>query len=72
MLGAEGLKPISWRIWAGEMEREAKEKGAGESGGIFGGLEDGRRLGFVDIRVSKIPFSWFGGTERERHGLLGV
>ena len=42
--GAEELKPISWRVWAGIAERESG------GGGPYQGLED--RLGFVDIRVS--------------------
>lgn len=44
VLGAEDLKPISWRVWAGQVERE------GGGAGPFQGLED--RVGFVDIRVS--------------------
>ena len=43
VLGAEELKPISWRLWAGKVERESG------GGGPFQGLED--RFGFVDIRV---------------------
>lgn len=43
VLGADKLKPISWRVWAGRAERESG------GGGPFQGLED--RLGFVDIRV---------------------
>ena len=43
MLGAEELKPISWRVWAGQVERQSG------GGGPFQGLED--RVGFVDIRV---------------------
>ena len=46
VLGAEELKPISWRVWAGKVERESG------GGGPFQGLED--RLGFVDIRVSSL------------------
>jgi len=42
-LGAEELKPITWRVWAGKAERESG------GGGPFQGLEE--RLGFVDIRV---------------------
>lgn len=40
---AEELQPISWRIWAGNLERE------GGGAGPFQGLED--RIGFIDIRV---------------------
>ena len=43
VLGAEELKPISWRLWAGKVARESG------GGGPFQGLED--RFGFVDIRV---------------------
>lgn len=43
VLGAEELKPIKWRVWAGKAER-----GNG-GGGPFQGLDD--RFGFVDIRV---------------------
>jgi len=41
--GAEELKPVTWRAWAGKVERESG------GGGPFQGLED--RMGFVDIRV---------------------
>ena len=43
VLGAEELKPISWRLWARKTERESG------AGGPFQGLED--RFGVVDIRV---------------------
>ena len=43
VIGAEDLKPITWRVWAVKVERESG------GGGPFQGLED--RLGFVDIRV---------------------
>lgn len=43
VLGSEELKPISWRVWAGKVERE--QGGAGP----FAGLED--RWGFMDVRV---------------------
>ena len=43
VLGAEELKPISWRLWAGKVARESG------GGGPFQGLED--RFSFVDIRV---------------------
>lgn len=46
VVGAEELKPITWRVWAGNVERESG------GGGPFQGLED--RLGFVDIRVGII------------------
>jgi membrane magnesium transporter 1 len=51
VFGAEPLKPISWRVWAGNIEREAREGRAGASGANpFAGLET--RTGFLDIRVS--------------------
>ncbi len=48
------MKPIEWRVWAGEVERgrggvEVKE-GGGYVGNPFGGLEE--RSGFADVRVS--------------------
>ena len=43
VIGAEELKPITWRVWAGQVERDSG------GGGPFQGLED--RLGFMDIRV---------------------
>ena len=50
VLGAEELKPIIWRVWAGKAERESG------GGGPFQGLED--RLGFVDIRVGFLGDQW--------------
>ena len=44
VVGSEELKPISWRVWAGQAEREQGP------GGPFGGLEE--RRGFMDVRVS--------------------
>ena len=41
--GAEELKPITWRVWAGKVERESR------GGGPYQGLEE--RVGFVDIWV---------------------
>ena len=41
--GMEELQPISWRVWAGKIEKEGKI-------GPWAALEE--RLGFVDIRVS--------------------
>ena len=49
VLGAEELKPISWRVWAGKLQRGEGKKGEGEG---FAALDKGRRRGFVDIRVS--------------------
>lgn len=46
--GAEELKPITWRVWAGKVERDSG------GGGPFQGLEE--RLGFVDIRVRFADF----------------
>ncbi|KAL8671221.1 MAG: hypothetical protein Q9168_004275 [Polycauliona sp. 1 TL-2023] len=43
VMGAEQLKPINWRVWAGQVEKESG------GGGPFQGLE--HRVGFMDIRV---------------------
>lgn len=43
VLGAEKLKPVSWRDWAGEIERD------GGARNPYMGLEE--RYGFWDIRV---------------------
>lgn len=50
VLGAEELKPITWRVWAGKAERESR------GGGPFQALEE--RLGFMDIRVGVFSFSF--------------
>lgn len=46
VLGAEKLKPISWRDWAGEIERD------GGAGNPYLSLEE--RYGFWDVRVSLV------------------
>lgn len=43
VMDAEQLKPIRWRVWAGQVEKESG------GGGPFQGLEN--RVGFMDIRV---------------------
>ena len=43
VMGAEQLKPINWRVWAGRAEVRSG------GGGPFQGLEN--RVGFMDIRV---------------------
>lgn len=48
VLGAEKLKPISWRDWAGEIERD------GGARNPYLSLEE--RYGFWDIRVRLAPF----------------
>jgi len=51
----EELKPISWSVWSGLMERE---KGCGQ----FGYLEE--RVGFLDIRAKRAEFEkWVKGAE---------
>lgn len=55
VLGAEKLKPISWRDWAGEIERD------GGARNPYMSLEE--RHGFWDIRVSLL--SCFCGILRE-------
>ncbi|KAI2791207.1 hypothetical protein POX_c04063 [Penicillium oxalicum] len=56
VLGAEKLKPISWRDWAGEIEKE---------GGVrnpYLGLE--QRHGFWDIRAKRREFAeWVRGDD---------
>ena len=42
-MGTEKLKPISWSVWAGEIEKEGGAKNP------FRGLED--RVGFWNVRV---------------------
>lgn len=49
VLGADQLRPISWSVWAGEIEK----RGGAEN--PFRGLED--RVGFWDIRVCSAPSS---------------
>lgn len=48
--GADGLKPIVWNVWAGNIEKE------GGARNPFRGLEE--RAGFVDIRVSLLGARW--------------
>ncbi len=48
--GADALKPISWNVWAGNIEKE------GGARNPFRGLEE--RAGFVDIRVSLSGAIW--------------
>lgn len=51
VLGAEQLKPISWSVWAGEIEKE----GGGRN--PYRSLEE--RPGFMDIRVSNGFGKWY-------------
>lgn len=54
VLGAEKLKPISWRDWAGEIERD------GGARNPYLSLEE--RYGFWDVRVRFFPpflAAWF-------------
>ena len=82
-MGAEQLKPISWRVWAGDIEREkglgGKEKsdkeilgemGKGRSEG-FEWLGEGGRRGFVDIRVSPFVFELMMEGRGKGKGLMG-
>jgi hypothetical protein len=48
--GADRLKPISWNVWAGNIERE------GGGANPYKGLEE--RAGFLDIRVYRAN-CWF-------------
>ncbi len=47
--GAEQLKPIKWRVWAGEVERDSG------GGGPYQGLEE--RIGFADLRSKRREFA---------------
>ncbi|KAL9609330.1 MAG: hypothetical protein Q9167_005896 [Letrouitia subvulpina] len=49
VLGAEELRPVSWRVWAGKIQRETGKAGP------FEGLED--RVGFMDIRAQRKEFA---------------
>ncbi|KAI5310452.1 hypothetical protein KEM55_006935 [Ascosphaera atra] len=49
VLGADKLEPISWNVWAGEIERK------GGSDNPFRGYED--RLGFWDVRTKRKEFA---------------
>ena len=58
VLGSPALRPVSWRVWAGAIEREGEvdASGARKHGTVvnpFGTLED--RVGFWDVRVSAGP-----------------
>ncbi|KAJ5578020.1 uncharacterized protein N7459_006984 [Penicillium hispanicum] len=56
VLGAEKLKPISWRDWAGEIERD------GGARNPYLGLEE--RYGFWDIRAKRKEFAdWIRGED---------
>ena len=58
-MGAEELKPISWRVWAGKVERESG------GGGPYQGLEE--RMGFVDIRAKRRDFAnWVRSQDNEK------
>ncbi|PWW76690.1 hypothetical protein C7212DRAFT_351835 [Tuber magnatum] len=50
----EELKPISWTVWSGVLERE---KGCGQ----FGYLDE--RVGFLEIRAKRAEFAkWIKGA----------
>ncbi|OQD69991.1 hypothetical protein PENDEC_c028G05727 [Penicillium decumbens] len=56
VLGAEKLKPISWRDWAGEIERD------GGARNPYLSLEE--RYGFWDIRAKRKEFAdWMRGPD---------
>ena len=65
VLGAEKLKPISWRVWAANVEKEKDiPKQVGEVGdGGYLWLENGQRRGFMDIRRLRGEFAaWAKGN----------
>jgi hypothetical protein len=67
VLGAPELRPIEWRVWAGEAEKDERRKAgsrkfeAGEGGGVVGNpfrfLEKGERRGFWDVRTQRRDFA---------------
>ncbi|MCJ1291511.1 hypothetical protein MMC34_003056 [Xylographa carneopallida] len=59
VLGAEELRPISWRVWAGRVQ-----KGKGQPGEGYEWLEGGKRKGFLDIRGQRQEFAdWVRGQD---------
>ncbi|MCJ1405215.1 hypothetical protein MMC11_008442 [Xylographa trunciseda] len=59
VLGAEELRPISWRVWAGNVQT-----GKGQAGEGYEWLEDGKRKGFLDIRGQREEFAnWARGKD---------
>jgi membrane magnesium transporter 1 len=67
VLGAPDLRPIEWRVWAGEAEKDERRLPgkrtfeAGEGGGVVGNpfrfLEGGERRGFWDGRTVRREFA---------------
>ncbi|KAJ5247169.1 Magnesium transporter [Penicillium chermesinum] len=56
VLGSENLKPISWRDWAGEIERD------GGARNPYAALEE--RYSFWDIRAKRKEFGdWIRGQD---------
>ena len=49
VVSAEQLKPISWKVWAGQIEREDGGRNP------YRGLEE--RWGFLDIRSKRREFA---------------
>ncbi|MCJ1417680.1 hypothetical protein MMC32_004024 [Xylographa parallela] len=59
VLGAEELRPISWRVWASRVQG-----GKGQPGEGFEWLEAGKRKGFLDIRGQREEFAnWVRGQD---------
>ncbi|PGH28555.1 hypothetical protein GX50_08707 [[Emmonsia] crescens] len=57
VLGSEKLRPISWSVWAGEIEKE------GGARNPFRGFED--RIGFWDVREKRGQFAKWVREEDE-------
>lgn len=58
VLGSPDLKPIQWRVWAGQMEREkwsGDVKELAPRGNPYEALE--QRTGFLDVRASRREFA---------------
>ncbi|KAI4155890.1 MAG: hypothetical protein LQ340_000670 [Diploschistes diacapsis] len=69
VIGAEELKPINWRVWAGNIEKQRLERksGADDLGKMreegYEWLENGKRKGFLDIRGMRQDFAeWAKGN----------
>ncbi|OJD20975.1 hypothetical protein ACJ73_07688 [Blastomyces percursus] len=59
VLGSEKLRPISWSVWAGEIEKE------GGARNPFRGFED--RIGFWDVRDKRNEFAkWIREEDKAR------
>ncbi|KAI9827445.1 MAG: hypothetical protein M1832_004794 [Thelocarpon impressellum] len=54
VLASPPLRPTSWRVWAGRLEREKVKAGERTAGNPFRALEE--RVGFWDVRAKRREF----------------